>query len=54
VLDLSQDVPADEVEILQDHPGAEEKSVQAKSNWFDNLKVSQAKYIAGQAEGQKE
>jgi hypothetical protein len=46
LLDLDQDVPVDEVQIIQNHPGKsiEERSLSAKS-WFDNLKLSQAKYI---------
>lgn len=48
ILDLTQDVPSDEVNIIQNHPGksVEEKSLAAKS-WFDNLKLSQSKYISG-------
>lgn len=46
VLDLTQDVPSGEVSIIQNHPGksVEEKSLSAKT-WFDNLKISQAKYL---------
>ncbi len=47
VLDLSQDLPkSGEVTIVQDHPGRtlEEKSLVAKT-WFDNLKLSQARYL---------
>lgn len=46
LLDLLQDVPADEVQIVQNHPGKSigEKSLSARS-WFDNLKLSQGKYL---------
>ncbi len=46
VLDLNQDVPKDQVEIVQNHPGksVEEKSITAQS-WFDSLKLSQNKYL---------
>jgi len=43
VLDLTQDVPSD-IEILQDHPGKTEKANESKT-WFDNLKISQSKYL---------
>eukprot|EP00347_Sterkiella_histriomuscorum_P013585 403364154 len=48
ILDLSQSVPT-EVEIIQNHPGksVEERSVNAQT-WFDNLKLSQSKYIKKQ------
>jgi hypothetical protein len=46
VLDLNAAVPT-EVEIVQNHPG---KSIEGKvfnaQGWFDNLKLSQAKYLS--------
>lgn len=46
VLDLNLPMPA-EVEIVQNHPG---KSIEGKQfnaqGWFDNLKLSQSKYLA--------
>lgn len=45
LLDLNASVPS-EVEIVQNHPG---KSIEGKQfnaqGWFDNLKLSQAKYL---------
>lgn len=45
VLDLTQSLP-EEVEIVQNHSGKsiEEKNISART-WFDNLKISQAKYL---------
>ncbi|CDW74499.1 u3 small nucleolar rnaassociated protein [Stylonychia lemnae] len=45
VLDINKGLP-EEVEIIQNHPGksVEEKNLAAQ-NWFDNLKISQSKYI---------
>ena len=44
-LDLSAKVP-EQIELVQNHPtrSAEGKQLQAHS-WFDNLKMSQAKYL---------
>lgn len=49
VLDLNLPVPT-EVEIVQNHPG---KCIEGKQfnaqGWFDNLKLSQAKYLTAAA-----
>lgn len=50
VLDLGQDIlEGGEVQIIPNHPGKtlKDKSLQAAS-WFDNLKLSQQKYIKDQ------
>lgn len=48
VLDINQPMP-DSVDIVQNHPG---KSIEGKAfnaqGWFDNLKLSQAKYLTTQ------
>ena len=46
LLDLSQALP-EQVELVQNHPSRslEGKQLQAKS-WFDNLKLSQSKYLS--------
>lgn len=45
-LDLDQDVPLEEIQIIQNHPGksVKDRSLQAQS-WFDNLKLTQSKYL---------
>ena len=49
-LNLALEVPSKEATIIQNHPGKslEERSLVAKS-WFDSLKVSQARYLKGEA-----
>ena len=46
IVDLGETVPTREVEIVQDHPGKQiaERSVEAQT-WFDQLKLSQTKYL---------
>lgn len=47
VVNLDLPVPEGQVKIIQNHPGKsmESKQAQAESNWFDNLKLSQADHL---------